>query len=154
MPDLSLSRLDEGQLALAYPLIRSAARVSLERWESFARQLFASGGGILAVAANDGCLHGVAAYRQVGSLRFERSLQIEILVAFELSRTAPVRRTLCDGLEDIAREMGCHNIVFTTAARNADPFSAGRLSWEQLGLKMETVSFVRQVPPEAALPRG
>lgn len=150
MPDLSLSRLDEGQLALAYPLIRSAARVSLDRWKTFARQLIASGGGILAVEADGGCLHGVAAFRQVGSLRFERSLQIEILVAFELSRMAPVRRTLCAGLEDIAREMGCRNIVFTTAARNADPSSAGRLSWEELGLKMETVSFVRQVLPEAA----
>ncbi len=150
MPDLSLSRLDEGQLALAYPLIRSAARVSLERWKTFARQLIASGGGILAVEANDGCLHGVAAFRQVGSLRFERSLQVDILVAFELSRMAPVRRTLCAGLEEIAREMGCRNIVFTTAARNAEPASAGRLSWEELGLKMETVSFVRQVQPETA----
>ena len=150
MPDLSLSRLDEGQLALAFPLIRSAARVSLDRWKTFARQLIASGGGILAVEADDGCLHGVAAFRQVGSLRFERSLQVEILVAFELSRMAPVRRTLCAGLEEIAREMGCRSIVFTTAARNAEPASAGRLSWEELGLKMETVSFVRQVQPETA----
>jgi len=150
MPDLSLSRLDEGQLALAFPLIRSAARVSLDRWKTFARQLIASGGGILAVEADDGCLHGVAAFRQVGSLRFERSLQVEILVAFELSRMAPVRRTLCAGLEEIAREMGCRSIVFTTAARNAEPASAGRLSWEELGLKMETVSFVRHVQPEAA----
>ena len=150
MPDLSLSRLDEGQLALVYPLIRSAARVSLDRWKTFARQLIASGGGILAVEADDGCLHGVAAFRQVGSLRFERSLQVEILVAFELSRMAPVRRTLCAGLEEIAREMGCRSIVFTTAARNAEPASAGRLSWEELGLKMETVSFIRHVQPEAA----
>ena len=150
MPDLSLSHLDEGQLALAYPLIRAAARVSLERWKAFARQLIAIGGGILAVGADDGCLHGIAAFRQVGSLRFERSLQVEILVAFELSRRAPVRRTLCVGLEDIARKLGCRNIVFTTAARHADPSSAGRLSWEELGLKMETVSFVRQVLPEAA----
>ncbi|WP_166039014.1 hypothetical protein [Sphingosinicella sp. YJ22] len=152
MPDLSLSRLDEGQLALAYPLIRAAARVSLERWKTFARQLIASGGGILAVGADDGCLHGVASFREVGSLRFERSLQVDILVAFELSRMAPVRRALCAGLEGIAREMGCRSIIFTTAARNAEPASAGRLSWEELGLKMETVSFVRHVQPEAAAP--
>lgn len=154
MPDLRLSRLDESRLPLAYPLIRSAARVSQARWEAFARQLIAAGGGILVASADDGCVHGVAAFRRTGSLRFERALQVDILVAFELSRGAPVRRALCDGLEEIARETGCRGIVFTTPARNADPASAGRSGWEALGCRLETVGFVRELAGDAPLRRS
>lgn len=148
MPELSLLHLNENELARAYPLIRSDARVSPERWEAFGRELIAGGGGIIAVEAGDACLHGVAAFRRLGSLRHELSLQVEILIAFELSHAAPVRRALCVALEDLARKTGCGSIVFTTAARTcADPRSRGRLAWERLGLQMETVGFVRQLRP-------
>jgi len=56
MQDLTVETLGSGRLAQVYPLIRSATRVSLERWEEFGRQLLASGGGVLAVIAPDECI--------------------------------------------------------------------------------------------------
>ena len=151
MPQLHVLPLHEHQLALAYPLVRSAVRVTAQRWETFARDLIGSGGGLLAVQADDSCLYGVAAFRQLGSLRHDRCLKVEILVAFELSTLSPVRKSLCDALEMLARENGCQNIVFTMAATgHADPDSASRASWEELGTEMETVEFVQHLdPPEA-----
>lgn len=114
MPDLRILSLGPRQLSQAYPLVRSGARVTAERWEALACELIAAGGGILAVQADDSCLHGVAAFRQLGSLGHEQILQVEIVVAFELSGDAPVRRMLCAGLEERARELGCRSIVFTS----------------------------------------
>src|SRR5690606_41990714 len=66
MPDLRLSRLDESRLPLAYPLMRSAARVSQARWAAFARQLLAAGGGLLAAAPIDWRVDGDAVSRRTG----------------------------------------------------------------------------------------
>lgn len=146
MPQLTVSRLDVNRLGEAYPLIRSAAHVSKERWEAFARDLFKDGGGILAVIAEDGRVHGVAAFRQAESLRHEAGLLVEVIATFELSRAARVRQALCTALEEAARERGCRSLIFTMAADGyADPVSRRRTSWEELGLQMETVSFVQPV---------
>ena len=92
MPDLIVESVGLHRLAEIYPLIRSATRVSLERWKGFGEALLAGGGGVLAVIAPDDCIHGVATYRSIRNLRHEQSLQIEILVAFELIPHATVRR--------------------------------------------------------------
>ena len=151
MPDLRTLLLDESQLAQAYPLVRSAARVGPEQWKKFARELIASGGGVLAVAADDSCLHGVAAFRPAGTLRHELSLHVEILVAFELSRQAPVREALCGALEKLARRKGCRSILFTMAADQASNRRNGlHARLEQRGARIETLSLVQRLAVEEA----
>lgn len=129
-----------------YPLIRSATRVSLARWEEFGRQLLGTGGGVLAIVAPDECIHGVAAYRPGMSLRHELTLDVEVIVAFELRGDDRVREALCRHLDRIALEGGFATINFTVAAKNAEPDSHGRCVFEQLGLKLETAGFVRELP--------
>jgi hypothetical protein len=134
MPELSVLQLSECQLAHAFPLVRAAARVTSDRWEAFGRELIAAGGGILAIQADDGCLHGLAAFRRCETLRHDVSLQVEILVAFELSRSAPVRRALCEAIREHAKARRCHSIVYTMAAHShADAASLRRMSWEKSG---------------------
>lgn len=154
MPDLRILSLDERRLALAYPLVRSATRVGPEQWKKFARDLIAGGGGVLAVEAPDSCLHGVAAYRLAGTLRHALSLQVELLVAFELSRLAPVRQALCTALEALARRRGCRTIQFTMAvgASSAHGRSGLLSSLEERGARVESVSLIQRLPAEAICP--
>lgn len=153
MPDFSLQTIGADRLALVYPLIRSATRVSLERWEEFGRELLSAGGGVLAVSAPDHCIHGVAAFRPNRNLRHEQSLDVEVIVAFELGQDDLVREALCRDLERIAVERGCAAVNFTVAARNAEPKSRARSGLERLGLKLETASFVRELPGEMTYSR-
>lgn len=145
MKDLKVEHLGVGQLAQAYPLIRSATRVSLKRWEEFGRDLLASGGGVLIVAAPDECIHGAAAYRPSLNLRHERSLDVEVIVAFELRGDGRVRQLLYRELERIAAKLGCSALNFTVSARSADPSSSVRSGLERLGLRLDTAGFVRDL---------
>jgi hypothetical protein len=150
MPEFTVSRLGTERLGEAYPIIRSAARVSRGRWETFVHDLSTQGGDVLAVLAEDGSIHGVAAYRPTGSLRHASSLLVEVIAAFELSESGWVRKVLCAALEEAARSHGCQSLIFTMAATAyGEPNSRRRLSWEDLGLEMETVCFVQPVPAHA-----
>ena len=149
MPDLSVKSIDASHLAHVYPLIRSATRVSLERWTEFGQDLLEAGGGILAVTAPDGCVHGVAAYRPRRDLRHEQSLDVEVIVDFDLSGDDRIREALCSELERIAAERGCNAVNFTVSGRSAEPASRARAGLERMGLKLETAGFVREVPGEA-----
>lgn len=147
MPEFHVFSLEQGRLDEAYPLVRAAARVTPEQWERYALRLLAEGGGILMVRAGDDCLHGLAAYRELGSLRHGSSLQVEVVIALELGPPGPVRQALCRALEEVALSRGCKSLSYTLAARsNADPKSPGRASWEELGLQMDTIGFVRDLP--------
>lgn len=148
MPDLTIQTIDASGLANVYPLIRSATRVSLKRWTEFGRELLLADGGILAVTAPDGCVHGVAAYRPRRDLRHEQCLDVEVIVAFDLRGDDRVRKALCVELECIAADRGCHAVNFTMSGKNAEPESRARAGLERLGLKLETAGFVRQVPGE------
>lgn len=149
MPDLRIFPLEKPQVDLAFPLVRSAADISPERWRSFARELIAAGGGIVAAQADSGCLHGLAVYRPLGTLRYGRALQVELLVAYELSRQAPVREALCVALEETARDSDCRAIIFTSPARSlVEAHPARQAGWEEMGATMVTVDFVRKLPTE------
>lgn len=150
MPDLEVQILDRDRLTDAYPLIRSATRVSLRRWEEFGRQLAAAGGGVLAVTAPDGCIHGVASFRPRPNLRHRQSLDVEVFVAFELPGTSRVRTRLYEGLERLGAERQCESLTLTTAARGYEiPLSGSRVSLEELGLKLETLNYTRELEPGA-----
>lgn len=148
MQDLNVQYLSMKQLARAYPLVRTATRVSQQRWEEFGRELIADGGGVLAVIAPDGCVHGVAAFRPASSLRHEQSLDVEVIVAFELSGDDRVREALCHELERIATARGCKVVNLTVAAKSMDPESHMRTGLERLGLTLDTVRFARDVSTE------
>lgn len=148
MQDLAVQSLGEEQLADAYPLVRTATRVSQQRWEEFGRELIAHRGGILAVTAPDGCVHGVAAFRPASNLRFEQSLDVEVIVAFELSGDDRVREALCRELERIAAARNCRAVNLTVAAKGADPESHVRTGLERLGLTLDTVRFARDLSSE------
>jgi hypothetical protein len=146
MPDLKVEFVGLDRLAEIYPLIRSATRVSLERWQGFGRELLAGDGGVLAVTAPDNCVHGVAAYRPVGNLRHQKTLDVEVIVAFELRGDDRVREMLCRELERIAVDLNCSAVNLTVNARTAEPSSRAREGLERLGLKLDTACFVRELP--------
>ena len=146
MQVLTVESLDAGQLAQVYPLIRSATRVTLEKWEQFGRELLAGGGGVLAVMAPDKCIHGAAAYRPSRNLRHERTLEVEVIVAFDLRGDDRVREQLCMALERIATSLRCTALNFTVAAKRAERSSTTRSGLERLGLRLDTAGFVRELP--------
>jgi hypothetical protein len=144
--ELSVQPLSVERLAEAYPLIRSATHVSQERWVEFGRELLEGAGGVLAVTAADKCLHGVAAYRPSRNLRHEQCLDVEVIVAFDLRGDDRVREALLRELDRIAGDLHCGAVNFTVAAKSAEPSSPARSGLERLGLKLDTASFVREVP--------
>ena len=143
--ELTVEPLSTERLAEAYPLVRTATRVSQERWEDFGRELLDGGGGVLAVTAADKCLHGVAAYRPNRNLRHEQSLEVEVIVAFDLRGDDRVREALCRELDRIAAGLRCSAVNFTVAAKSAEPKSRARSGLERLGLKLDTATFVREL---------
>ena len=146
MPDLSVESIDSSRLADVYPLVRSATRVGLKRWVEFGRELFRAGGGVLAVTAPDKCVHGVATYRPGRDLRHVQSLDVDVIVAFDLRDDGRVRNALYSALERVAGELGCKSVNLTVPGKSADPASRARAGLERMGLKLETARFVREVP--------
>ena len=111
MPRLTIRQLDRDNLDCAWPLVRTRPQFSSPSgWRRFANNLFERGGGIIAVSAEDGCVHGIATYEPVTKRDSGRILKVEILVAFELSRRAPVRQALCDALVGFARLFDCTTV--------------------------------------------
>lgn len=146
MQDLEVRILGDERLSDAYPLVRSATRVSLARWVEFGRHLTAAGGGVLAVVAADECIHGVASFRPRPNLRHRQSLDVELFVAFELPGTKGIRAILYDGLERLAAERQCDSLTLTTAAKGYEiPLACSRTSLEKLGLKLETLNYTREL---------
>jgi hypothetical protein len=134
--------LEGGDLALAYPLVRSAVRVAPEEWQAFADDLIGGGGGVLGVRADATCLYGLAAFRPQNTLRHRRALCVELLVAIDLGRRQPVRAALQRRLSEIAKERACPNIVLTIpAGTHADDCAL----WKADGYVQETSGLVRQI---------
>lgn len=131
-------------MAEAYPLIRRTARVAPERWEKFGRELAAQGGGVLAAFAEDGRVHGIAAYLPVISLKHGNALRVEAIAAFELGHVSLVRSALSAALDRLAGEKHCAVVTISLDAKGLfSPRSRRRRGWEALGLIPETIEFVR-----------
>lgn len=146
MPNLSVSNLEPEQMMEAYPLIRRSARVVAEDWSVFGCRLAEQGGGVLAVRAEDGQVHGIAAYLPVASLRHGKALRVEAIAAFELGHVSLVRNRLSSALDSLARAQGCQVVLINLDAKGvSSPRSRRRRGWESLGLTAESIGFVRQV---------
>ena len=132
MPDLRIRQLDREDVARAWPLVRSKSRLSsLSGWNRFAHDLFERSGGIIAVSVEDGCLHGIATYEPITKGNSGRVLNVEIMVAFELSRRAPVRQALCDALLGFARLFDCDSVRITMLDGTVVEHPAGPAGAEQ-----------------------
>lgn len=154
MPSLIVKELESDRMAEAYPLIRRTARVGADRWAEFGRGLASRGGGVLAAFAEDGRVHGVAAYLPVVSLKHGNALRVDAIAAFELGHIALVRDALSSALDRKARQHGCEVVMISLEAKGlTSPRSRRRQSWESLGLTAETIEFVRHLEvakPETA----
>lgn len=117
MHGLTIIDLGTDDLATAWPLARTASPwLSLDGWKCSVEEIIGHGGGVIAVVAPDGCLHGVATYQPIDKRRAGRVLFIETLVTFELSRKALVRRFLCESLERMSLALGCDGIAVSMPA--------------------------------------
>ena len=143
LEDFKVEQLNVGRLGDAYPLIRSATRVTRQRWESFGRGLIGRSGGILAATGPDGCIHGVATFRPAIDLRHGTSLDVEVMVSFELCGADRVREQLVTVLAEIAATYRCDIVNFRMPAKKlvVSPSPSGA-ALRQLGLKLETANFI------------
>ncbi|MGZ8286187.1 MAG: hypothetical protein ACXW27_08750 [Allosphingosinicella sp.] len=149
MARFTVIHLQESRLDETLPLVRTAAPlVTAERWRQFARSLRDSGGGILAAFAGDGPAHGVAAYRLEESLVHGRTLRVEPMITFELSRSAPARAALCRALELLALDKECDSLIVSAASRGyADPKSPKTGAWATLDFDLASVALVKRLAP-------
>lgn len=147
MLDLHVLQLGEDELALAYPLVRSAVRIDPSYWQDFARALIDDGGGVLGVRVDAKCLYGLATYRSMDTLRHGRALSVELLVSIDLGRRQPVRQVLHRRLDEIARARRCRAVVVTLlagASPQADP------NWGKWGFADATSTLVCQLGADKA----
>ena len=118
MPQLEVVDLGSGDVALAWPLVRAnMPELKLDSWRALAQGIIDRGGGIVAVLAPSNTLQGVATYEAVPEPKLGQLLYVNLLVAFELSRRAPVRRLLRVALDMRARTLGCLGVVISSQKR-------------------------------------
>ena len=118
MPNLTVTELDQANCGEAWPLVRLASpHWLLGKWKDHARALWQRGGGVLGARTESGGLLGVATYEPVERRHLGMVLNVETLVAFELSRREPVRRALCETLDERAAGLGCGVMTLSAAAK-------------------------------------
>lgn len=118
MAHFTVENLQKERLGEAWPVVRtSGLEANLDWWLTDATELIERGGGVLAARAPDGSIYGVATYDLVGTPPLARLLAVEILVTFELNRSAPARRTLREALEQIATVLNCTGTAFPLSTK-------------------------------------
>ena len=112
MAHFTVRALKRGELAAAWPIVRSSnLHANLDWWLSDADELFTGGGGVLVALAQDGSIHGVATFTGADSSSGDKVLTIPMLITFELSGRAPARDALVSALERIATKLECTHVV-------------------------------------------
>ncbi len=132
MSHFSTFQLGPDRVCEALSLLRMALPGLDElRWAAHCEDLASAGGGVLAAATAEGLFHGLALYRPQSDLRRDNVVRIEMLVAYELSPSGPIRASLLAALEDVRRDMGAHGFVLV--APGAGPRTIGPRKGESLG---------------------
>ena len=154
MVRFTAGKLSQDDAASVYALVRTALpEVGLEQWLRFFLWLKEQDGGVLAVEAGGSTPVGMAAYRPDRSLRHGHMLKVELLVAFELHRSAPVRAALIEALEQIAEELGCESLGLALPRRaSGDAGERAVASWEELGHAPDCLLLVRPLPRTKGVP--
>jgi len=121
MPDLKVGCLEEAELDRALPLVRLVApQVTPKSWRRQATDAFDRGGGVIAVTAEDGLIHGVALFQPRQMLRLGKVLQVDDLITMEMSRKAPVHELLINTLTHLARSLECQSLAMSIPAGSFD----------------------------------
>lgn len=155
MAKLRASLLDVEQAREAYPLVRHKARVSVEQWIGFCAYLGSCGGGVLAVRAETGQIHGIAAYLPTQSLRLGRALRVEVFVAFEMWPAFAVRDRLLTALDDIAEQLDCATLMLNLDVRGLVDNKARKIrDWQDNGLLPSSIEFVRHAGSSVSASRS
>jgi hypothetical protein len=146
MPRLLVSNLELERVSEAYSLIRHLAGIDLEQWDDFYRQLIRLGGGVLSVRGEDECIHGLAAYLPVASLKYGKALRVDAIAAVEFGHSMTVRQALCSALDNVARKKDCGAVIISLDANGVSGRRSRRWrGWEALGLSAATIDFVRHL---------
>ena len=141
MPDFSTSQLEPTRLNEALPLVQMSLRgVDGPRWLSHCAAMARAGGGVLATAAPDGALFGIASWRPDDDLQLGAMLRVELMVAIELSASNPVRISLCDALGKLCERAGA---ALSLPFRRDDLSSAYPASWKRTGFRHQSLFVCR-----------
>lgn len=117
MLDLKVACLDGSQLENALPLVRLIAPcLTAREWRAQVAVMIGSGGGVLAVSAEDGLIYGVALFHPRKMLRLGKVLQVDDIITMEISRKAPVHRLLVETLAGLAETLDCHSLAMPVRA--------------------------------------
>ena len=109
MPTFTLEPLTEDRIGEAYPLVRMVdPAMTFFEWEKQALTHLQDGG-VLTLVAPSGIIQALAGWKDHHE---SAALNVDLFVVFELSRKAPARRSLCEGLQALALERGKHAVQF------------------------------------------
>lgn len=101
MPTFTLEPLTEDRIGEAYPLVRMVhPAMTFAEWEKQALAHLQDGG-VLTLVAPSGIIQALAGWKDQQE---SAALRVDLFVVFELSRKAPARRALCEGLQALALE--------------------------------------------------
>lgn len=149
MTEFKAFPLTSDRMGEALPLIRmSVPGMSETRWLAHCDQTIRQGGGVLAAAAPDGTLHGVASWRPDDDLRLGRVLRVEMMAALELSAANPVGTALCGALEALCPDHDAFGIALSLPVRGDDQ-SAFPESWRRAGFRRQALFVCKPVGPAA-----
>ena len=112
MPEFDITCLEPAQIDRALPLLRlTDAGKSPQQWRDQAAAAMKDGGGMIAISAEDGLVHGLALFHPPRASPLGNVLQVDELIAIEISRKAPVRRMLLKALSQMAARLDCISLA-------------------------------------------
>ena len=113
MPTFTIAPLTIERIGEAYPLVRMAhPELTAAAWQAEARARLRHGG-IVVLLAPSGNIQALAGWTdQPGS----PTLKVDLFVVFELSRRAPARQALRDGLQALATGLGLEAVTFSLSS--------------------------------------
>lgn len=146
MPIFSVLDIDEKLLDSAYALVRTVMPgVTANQWLDYASDALWRGGLLALVGPRDD-LFGFFAWRLEHGLRRGKTLRIDQFVTFELSRSAPGRRTLYQAAEALAFDHGCKAIELRIeTCGDATGGASTAQYWFDLGCSLDSMIFGKPV---------
>ena len=145
MPIFSVIDIDEKLLDSAYALVRTVMPdVTAGQWRDYASDA-KSRGGLLGLAGPDDNMFGFLAWRVEHGLRRGKTLHIDQFLTFELSRSAPGRRTLYEAAEALALDRKCKAIELRIEKCGAPAAASTAQYWFDLGCSLDSMIFGKPV---------
>lgn len=143
MSHFSTFRLDQERLDEALPLVGMACPgIERERWLAYGAALARRGGGVMVATASDGAMHGLALYRPEDDLRHGKVIRVDMMLAFELNPTGPVRRSLLAALDLVGQYHEAQGLLLVIAGPGGRATaSSSERSLEGVGFRQEAALF-------------